>query len=119
MKSLLGQVLTVHDQININADSIVSDQSLMQRMKHTQTNVTTEQQIHSAVVSQKPFVLPNQLSLKAQSAGFHAGNFAKIEFAKDGYEQLVCFYVYHHTNCMIVDSGNLWTWIERQYSRSI
>lgn len=93
MKSLLGQVLTVNEQININADYIGSGQSSIHRLKTMQdeaqcANVGESNSVESTQ-TKGSYPLPDELLLTAQSGGFFAGNFTKIELSRDGQQQLV------------------------------
>lgn len=80
MKSLLAQVLTVHEQTNINTDSIGAGQSSIQRAKAMREKMNAvDWPMNSSVISKNTYPLPDQLTLS--STGSMAGNFAKIEFS--------------------------------------
>jgi phosphorylase kinase alpha/beta subunit len=117
MKSLLGQVLTVHEQININADYIGAGQTSIQRIRALQAEFSNSNlEVNQSGISDEYYPLPDQLVLTAQSAGFVAGNFAKIEFTKDGRRQLVLVHIYIS---YYLDSNYVRSWIECDHPRPV
>ncbi|KAJ3228247.1 hypothetical protein HK099_005257 [Clydaea vesicula] len=94
LKSLCGQVLNSADYCNATNDPAESTFSTAARWK----------QIHLQNAGHTQSIgLPNQLTIRAQSAGHNTGNFAKIEVLKDGKMQDVTISVGRGLNVIIFD----------------
>ncbi|KNC99179.1 uncharacterized protein SPPG_05434 [Spizellomyces punctatus DAOM BR117] len=87
MKSVLGQVLAAHD--NCNAPDAAPGLSSVARWKHLGHVQVQGTESTSLRLSNIGANLPTELAISVQSAGFAAGNFAKIEVKRDGAIQAI------------------------------
>ena len=80
MKSLMSQILTARDQVDLHRDSNL----INWKIRHS--NLKSDQKILDSETSISYANFPNTIKIIAQSGGYQAGNFAKIQIIRDGIE---------------------------------
>jgi len=98
-KSLLGQVLSAAEHLNLKSDPVSSSYSAEARWKQIQEQNTTKM-----TSSPDPSGVANTLKITAQSGGFHDGNFARIEVERDGHYQQIPLSFSRGLNVIVLDS---------------
>ncbi|ORY50715.1 phosphorylase kinase alphabeta [Rhizoclosmatium globosum] len=82
MKMLLNTVLSARDQTNTSADASIG-LSTSYRWRNMQGQDAELDSKNVVKMATSGVALPSQIVISAQSAGFSAGNFAKISLARD------------------------------------
>eukprot|EP00842_Homolaphlyctis_polyrhiza_P003728 jgi/Hompol1/4356/HPOL_001754-RA len=83
-KSLMGQVLTVRDQVDVHSAQAKSFATTPRTSRLVHIDEEHGSLKDEAIAM--PVNLPNVITLSAQSGGFQAGNFAKMQMTRDGHE---------------------------------